>query len=106
MIYTKRIVTFEMIKHFPAIVQRTSGSLTDVFLQRVQRTNLEDDTAVVQWIENGKIIQKGVLMKDFVELNPKYKHLLRKPDVEVKFNTAQLKLLQECPYCPTQIGKL
>jgi hypothetical protein len=92
-----------MITDFPAIVQRTSGSLTDVFLQRnLQRKKPKNDTAVVQWIENKNIIEKEVPMKDFVELNPKYKHLLRKPEAKVEFNTSQLELLQKCVDCPLE----
>ena len=96
-----------MDDRFPAKILRPSGSSIDGFFQWMnQRKNPEEDTAVARWKENGNIIEKEVLMKKFVELNPEYKHLLRKPDVEVKFNTAQLELLQECPNCPTQIGEL
>lgn len=90
-----------MDERFPAIVPRTSGVQTPGFLQKVvRRTNPEDDTAVVWWIENNNIIEKEVPMKEFVKLNPDYKHLLRKPEAKVEFNTLQLERLQKCPDCP------
>lgn len=87
---------------FPAIVPRTSGVQTPGFLQKViQRMELDEDTAVVWWIENNNIIEKEVPMKEFVKLNPDYKHMLRKPEAKVEFNTAQLSQLKECPDCPS-----
>ncbi len=106
------IATFEMSESYPAKVQRTSGLTTNVFLQTViRRNNRCEDSAKVQFTERGYIIQKEVPLKQFVELNPEYKHLLRKPlfrkpDTEVKFNTVQLKELQGCPDCPNCIREL
>jgi hypothetical protein len=88
---------------FPANVRRTSGVQTPGYLQKVvQREDSMNDTAVVWWIENKNIIEKEVPMKDFVELNPEYKYLLRKPEAKVKFNTPQMRRLQECDDCPLE----
>ncbi len=103
------IATVEMDMRFPAEVLRSDGRTKVCFLQTVMRKENRDDTAVVQFKEGGCVIQKGVPLKQFVELNPEYKHLLRsetEPVLEVEFAPEQLNELQQCTDCPECIGEL
>lgn len=82
------------------VVRRTNGVLESAYLQG--RT--QDGDVIIAWNENGIVVGKVVSLKQFVELNPTYKHLL--PVITFELSPEQIKAIQECRDCPNFIKNI